>query len=90
MAGLLTYPLPEPSHLNGSGNDFRFLNGLTAAGTVPDSHRIPFSSVQPGWPTLTIDMAKVVISFFSTTSCLQFFAIDTALFSGNNAEYVAF
>lgn len=45
MAGLLTYPdLIAPSQ-NRSFNDMMqtiFGIGLTAAGTVPDFHRIPF------------------------------------------------
>ena len=54
QAGLLTYPLIEPSRFP-SGKEFNKLNslicdhygqcgvGFTATGIVPDLHRIPFS-----------------------------------------------
>ena len=40
--------IPEPSRLSDSGVEFRMFCGLTAAGTVPVFHRIPFSIAQPG------------------------------------------
>ncbi len=43
MAGLLTTPGPGLLEAQGfNGNGFGTVKGYTAAGTVPDSHRIPF------------------------------------------------
>jgi hypothetical protein len=46
MAGLLTFPdlMSFPSRQTGTVDNelIKSLNGITAAGTVPDSHRIPF------------------------------------------------
>ena len=48
MAGLLTCPLPSlPAEMAVALISGK-LYGLTAAGTVPVSHRIPFSIAQPG------------------------------------------
>jgi hypothetical protein len=50
LAGLLTYPLPEPSHppeADSGRSDPEAVYGFTAAGTVQDLHLIPFSVLLP-------------------------------------------
>ena len=71
MAGLLTFPQsalpsqPYPRPVTFSKQTLCF-EGITAAGTVPDSHRIPLHRNGPKPPDYHICAAKVLL--FSTTT----------------------
>jgi hypothetical protein len=67
MAGLLTRPSRRAFPALHQWQVAATLRGLTAAGTVPDSHRIPFSSVAANrpepFPITKIQIFFIIISF---------------------------
>ena len=67
MAGLLTRPSRRTFPALHQWQVAATLRGLTAAGTVPDSHRIPFSSVAANrpepFPITKIQIFFIIISF---------------------------
>ena len=67
MAGLLTRPNRRAFPALHQWQVAATLRGLTAAGTVPDSHRIPFSSVAANrpepFPITKIQIFFIIISF---------------------------
>jgi len=62
MAGLLTRPSRRAFPALHQWQVAATLRGLTAAGTVPDSHRIPFSSVAANRPE-PFPITKIQIFF---------------------------